>query len=121
MPVIIYEDIDDALEGIHRGRNPLALYLFSSDPGVQERVVRQSRSGGVCINDLLFQASIHRLPFGGIGGSGFGAYHGRAGFNTFSFQRSVLKRSLYPDPDQRYPPYRGWKFACLRRIVTFFH
>ncbi len=121
LPVIIYEDIDDALEGIHRGRNPLALYLFSSDPGVQERVVRQSRSGGVCINDLLFQASIHRLPFGGIGGSGFGAYHGRAGFNTFSFQRSVLKRSLYPDPDQRYPPYRGWKFACLRRIVTFFH
>ena len=121
LPVISYRDLGEALKIIGTGRNPLALYLFSSDPKVQERVVHQSRSGGVCINDLLFQASIHRLPFGGIGSSGFGAYHGRAGFDTFSFQRSVLKRSLYPDPDLRYPPYGTRKFGFLKRLVTFFH
>ncbi len=121
LPVISYRDLGEALEGIGRGSKPLAIYLFSSDLTVQERVVRQSRSGGVCINDLLFQASVHRLPFGGIGSSGFGAYHGRAGFDTFSFQRSVLKRSLYPDPDLRYPPYGSRKFYFLKRLVTFFH
>ncbi len=121
LPVISYRNIDEALESIGKGMNPLALYLFSSDPKVQERVVRQSRSGGVCINDLLFQASIHRLPFGGIGSSGFGAYHGRAGFDTFSFKRSILKRSLYPDPALRYPPYGGRTFGILKRLVTIFH
>ena len=120
LPVLAYKDIADALEGIQRGMKPLALYLFSSDQKVQERVVRQSRSGGVCINDLLFHASIHRLPFGGIGSSGFGAYHGKAGFDTFSFRRSVLKRSLYPDPDLRYPPYTTRKFRFLKYLVTFF-
>jgi len=121
LPVIAYANIGEALEAIRKGKNPLALYLFSSDSKIQEIVVRQSQSGGVCINDLLFQASIHRLPFGGIGGSGFGAYHGKAGFDTFSFQRSILKRSFYPDPDLRYPPYGIRKFGYLKRLVTFFH
>ena len=120
LPVIAYHDIGEALEGIQRGPKPLALYLFSSDREVQERVVRQSCSGGVCINDLLFQASLPGLPFGGIGSSGFGAYHGKAGFDTFSFKRSVLKRSLYPDPDLRYPPYTGKKFGFLKYLVTLF-
>ena len=120
LPVIAYGDLGEALEGIQRGPKPLALYLFSADPKVQERVVRQSCSGGVCINDLLFQASLPGLPFGGIGSSGFGAYHGQAGFDTFSFKRSVLKRSLYPDPDLRYPPYTGKKFGFLKYLVTLF-
>ena len=120
LPVIAYHDIDEALEGIQRGPKPLALYLFSSDREVQEKVVRQSCSGGVCINDLLFQASLPGLPFGGVGSSGFGAYHGKAGFDTFSFKRSVLKRSLYPDPDLRYPPYTGKKFGFLKYLVTLF-
>ena len=120
LPVLTYHDIGEALEGIRRGPKPLALYLFSSERKVQERVVRQSCSGGVCINDLLFQASLPGLPFGGIGSSGFGAYHGQAGFDTFSFKRSVLKRSLYPDPDLRYPPYTGKKFGFLKHLVTLF-
>ncbi len=120
LPVIAYHDIGEALKGIQRGPKPLALYLFSSERKIQERVVRQSCSGGVCINDLLFQASVPGLPFGGIGSSGFGAYHGLAGFDTFSFKRSVLKRSLYPDPDLRYPPYTGKKFGFLKYLVTLF-
>jgi aldehyde dehydrogenase (NAD+) len=121
LPVIAYSDLGEALEGIRKGKEPLALYLFSSDPKVQERVVRQTRSGGVCINDLLFHASIHTLPFGGIGSSGFGAYHGRTGFETFSFQRSMLQRSFYPDPGLRYPPYGRLKFRFLKTLVTLFH
>ena len=121
LPVMTYRDIGEALNGIRKGPEPLALYLFSSDLKVQERVVRQTRSGGVCINDLLFQASIHGLPFGGLGSSGFGAYHGKAGFETFSFQRSILRRSLHPDPNLRYPPYGGLKFRFLKTLVTWFH
>lgn len=121
LPVIAYRELGEALEAIRRVASPLALYLFSDDPAVQKRVVRHSRSGGVCINDLLFQAAVHRLPFGGVGGSGFGAYHGRAGFETFSFQRSVMHRSLSPDPDLRYPPYGPMKFGFLKRLVTLFH
>ncbi|NTV05307.1 MAG: aldehyde dehydrogenase family protein [Chlorobiaceae bacterium] len=120
LPVIAYSKLDQALDIIRAGKEPLALYLFSSDPKVQQRVVRHSRSGGVCINDFLFQAAIHGLPFGGLGLSGFGRYHGKAGFETFSFQRSVLHRSFLPDPDLRYPPYNSVKFGLLKRLVTLF-
>jgi aldehyde dehydrogenase (NAD+)/aldehyde dehydrogenase (NAD(P)+) len=120
LPVIAYADLSEALAIIHNGHEPLALYLFSSDRDVQQRVVRHSRSGGVCINDLLFQAALHNLPFGGLGHSGFGAYHGKAGFDTFSLQRTLMHRSLYPDPDLRYPPYSSTKFGLLKRLVTFF-
>ena len=121
LPVISYTHLGEALDIIQKNSKPLALYLFSSDPMVHERVVHQSQSGGVCINDLLFHASCSRLPFGGTGNSGFGAYHGQAGFDTFSYQRSVLQRSLFPDPDLRYPPYSNRKFWFLKRLVTFFH
>jgi aldehyde dehydrogenase (NAD+)/aldehyde dehydrogenase (NAD(P)+) len=116
LPVIAFKELEEVLDIIRRAKEPLAIYLFSSDRHVQERVVRLSRSGGVCINDLLFHAALHALPFGGIGSSGFGAYHGRAGFETFSFKRSVLKRALYPDPSLRYPPYSSRKFSFLRRL-----
>ncbi len=120
LPVIAYSDLSEALDLIRSLDEPLVIYLFSSDRDIQQRVVRHSRSGGVCINDLFFQAALHTLPFGGLGNSGFGASHGRAGFETFSFQRSLLRRSLYPDPALRYPPYRWWKFRLLKPFVTFF-
>ncbi len=117
LPVIAYKALEEALDIIQSVKEPLAIYLFSSDSDVQERVVRHSRSGGVCINDLLFHAALYTLPFGGIGSSGFGAYHGKAGFETFSFKQSVLKRALYPDPALRYPPYSSRKISFLRRLV----
>ena len=119
LPVLAYRTLDDAL-AIVRKREPLAIYLFSSKRSVQERVVHESRSGSVCINDLLFQAAIHGLPFGGLGSSGFGAYHGKAGFETFSFQRSVLHRSLHPDIALRYPPYNSKALAIFKRIGRLF-
>ncbi len=114
LPVITYAVLTDALELINKGKTPLAVYLFSSNHAVQQMVLRNTRSGGLCINDLLLHAAIPGLPFGGVGASGFGRYHGRAGFETFSVQRSMLRRASFPDPDSRYPPYHGRKFRLLR-------
>ncbi len=120
LPVIAYKELEEVFDIIRSAKEPLAIYLFSSDRDVQERVVHLSRSGGVCINDLLFHAALYTLPFGGIGSSGFGAYHGKAGFETFSFKRSVMKRALYPDPALRYPPYSIRKFGILKHLFSLF-
>jgi len=120
LPVMTYRTLDEALAVIREGGEPLAVYLFSPDRVVRGKVLHGTCSGSFCCNDLLFQSAIHGLPFGGRGMSGFGAYHGKAGFETFSTTRSVLYRSVFPDPDLRYPPYGGWKFRVLRAIVRFF-
>ncbi|TLU87755.1 MAG: aldehyde dehydrogenase family protein [Chlorobium sp.] len=120
LPVLVYQNLGEALGIIRDGQEPLAIYLFSSNRDVQKLVVTHSRSGGVCINDLLFQAAVHDLPFGGLGSSGFGRYHGKAGFETFSSPRSILQRAIYPDPALRYPPYTSRKLSFLKRLITFF-
>ncbi|MBM3163651.1 MAG: aldehyde dehydrogenase family protein [Chlorobi bacterium] len=120
LPVMTYGDIDDALAFIRERDDPLAVYLFSPDPSVRDKVRCGTRSGSFCSNDLLFQSAIHQLPFGGTGMSGFGRYHGKAGFETFSVMRSVLYKSVFPDPNLRYPPYVGNRFRLLRAIVRFF-
>ncbi len=119
LPVLVYQNLGEALGIIRDGQEPLAIYLFSSNRDVHKLVVSHSRSGGVCINDLLFQAAVHDLPFGGLGRSGFGRYHGKAGFETFSSPRSVLQRAIYPDPSLRYPPYTSRKLSFLKRLFTF--
>ncbi|NTW56814.1 MAG: aldehyde dehydrogenase family protein [Chlorobiaceae bacterium] len=120
LPVLTYGTIDDALSIVSRNPDPLAVYLFTPDNVVIEKVKGSVRSGGFCINDLLFQSAIHGLPFGGTGQSGFGRYHGRAGFDAFSYRRSVFHHSIFPDPSLRYPPYGPAKFAFLRKIVEMF-
>ncbi len=120
LPVLTYRELEEALSFISGRDDPLAVYLFSSKRATVKKVLRRTRSGSFCCNDLLFQSAIHTLPFGGTGKSGFGAYHGKAGFETFSVLRSVLFRSVYPDPALRYPPYGRKKFGFLKRLVTLF-
>ncbi|TLU88325.1 MAG: aldehyde dehydrogenase family protein [Chlorobium sp.] len=120
LPVLVYDDLDEAIAVIRKNPDPLAVYLFTASASTREKVLAATRSGGFCSNDLLFQSAIHGLPFGGVGMSGFGRYHGKAGYEAFSYERSVLYRSLLPDPGLRYPPYGRKKFSLLRRIVTFF-
>ena len=86
---------------------PLALYLFSNDKTAQRRTLQTTSSGSVCFNDVVMQAGAAALPFGGVGESGLGSYHGKAGFLTFSHQRSVLERPFWRDLPFRYPPYKG--------------
>ena len=120
LPVFPFRSLAQALESVRSGPDPLAVYLFSRDPRELRMLRAQTRSGGICCNDLLFQASISGLPFGGRGASGMGVYHGRAGFETFTAPRSVLSRTGFPDPDLRYPPYSAGKFSLLRKIVKMF-
>lgn len=116
LPVITYEKIEEALSFINARPKPLALYLFSNDPELKDKVLNETSSGGVCINDTVFQIASTELPFGGVGPSGMGSYHGKASFTTFSHQKSVLKRFPFLDPFFRYAPFKPYLRRILRMI-----
>lgn len=92
LPIVPYDNLEDALAYVNGGPSPLALYYFGYDRGEQRRVREQTRSGGMCINDTLVHVAQDDLPFGGVGHSGMGAYHGREGFVTFSSSRGVMSK-----------------------------
>jgi len=119
LPVLEFAALDEVLASLRDRPTPLALYLFTRDRAIQNRVLAETRSGGVCINDTVSHIIGHHLPFGGLGESGMGAYHGRASFDCFSHRRSVLRRSLVFDPKLRYPPPR-FKLAALKRFYRLF-
>lgn len=120
LPVIPVQDLNEALSFVHNLPAPLSLYLFSSDRSEQRRVRQCTRSGGICINDVILHLANPRLPFGGVGGSGMGRYHGKAGFDAFSYRRSELVRSTRWDTRSRYPPYSDAVRKWLPRLTRFF-
>jgi aldehyde dehydrogenase (NAD+) len=105
LPILPVKDVGEAIEFVNAGPKPLALYLFSSDRRVRRAVLARTSSGGAVVNDCAVHFGIDGLPFGGVGASGLGAYHGRFGFDTFSHLKAVLERTTWLDPDLRYPPY----------------
>ncbi|MBQ7232345.1 MAG: aldehyde dehydrogenase [Bacillales bacterium] len=116
LPVLSYVDITQALEVVQKQEKPLALYIFSSNQKKIEQIMQWIPSGGVCVNDTISHLLNPKLPFGGIGLSGMGMYHGKYSFDTFSHQRSVLYRSNRIQVDEAYPPYTKKKFAWIRKI-----
>ena len=122
LPVIAVDSIDDAIcfvyEGSARGDKPLALYTFSENDDENDRVLANATSGGACVNGTLLHISNPNLPFGGVGESGMGAYHGKFGFDTFSHRRAVHTRTTKLDPSLMYPPYTAKKEKLLRRGMT---
>ncbi|MEQ8468900.1 aldehyde dehydrogenase [Coleofasciculus sp. E1-EBD-02] len=116
LPVLEYQDLNDAIAQINARPKPLALYLFSKDKQKQQQVLQQTSSGGVCLNDTVMQVGVTTLPFGGVGDSGMGNYHGKASFDTFSHFKSVLKKGFWFDLNWRYPPYNG-KLSLFKRII----
>jgi aldehyde dehydrogenase (NAD+) len=116
LPVLEVAGLDDALQRLRSGASPLALYLFSRSGPARRQLLARSSSGGVGINDVVLQAGLPGLPFGGVGESGMGRAHGEAGFLTFSHQRSVLIRPFQLDLSLRYPPYSG-KLRWLERLL----
>jgi len=112
LPVLSYDDLDETLVDLASRPKPLAFYLFTEDRAVQDRFLARTASGGVGINDVVNQIVPKELPFGGVGESGMGRYHGRAGFDCFTYYRSVLRRSTRFDPGFVYPPSR----ATLRTL-----
>jgi aldehyde dehydrogenase (NAD+) len=117
LPVLTVAGLDAALAFVNARPRPLALYLFSRDRKSQWRAIRETSSGGVCINDVVSHLIVPELPFGGVGASGLGAYHGRHSFETFSHRKSVLLRGTWPDLRLRYPPYDDVKLKWLRRLL----
>lgn len=116
LPVLTYEDIDEILDLIKDKPRPLAFYLFTEDKQLQKKVVHEVPFGGGCINDTIAQVTSQRLPFGGTGHSGIGAYHGKTSFETFSHKKSTMKKSTLFDIDLIYPPYKG-KLKLLKMIM----
>ncbi|TAE55123.1 MAG: aldehyde dehydrogenase family protein [Nostocales cyanobacterium] len=116
LPIIEYTDIQEAINLINSKPKPLALYIFSDDKNLQQRILQTTSSGGVCINDTIMQVGISSLPFGGVGDSGIGSYHGKASFDTFSHYKSVLKNTFLFDINWRYAPYKG-KLSLLKKII----
>ncbi|MBL1178676.1 aldehyde dehydrogenase [Pantanalinema sp. GBBB05] len=118
LPVLTYDDLNTAIAQINSRPKPLALYLFSTNEQTQKHVLQSTSSGGVCLNDTVMQVGVLGLPFGGVGESGMGSYHGKASFDVFSHPKSVLKRSLWFDLGWRYAPYKPERLKQIKRIVT---
>jgi len=116
LPLLPFEDPDELLAGLWSKPKPLTVYLFPRNRGVRERVIRELPSGGLCVNDTVSHLANSDLPFGGVGESGFGVYHGRAGFDAFSHAKSVFIRSTVIRDGFRFPPYRD----SLNKIRFFY-
>ncbi len=117
LPVIAVGDVDEAIRIVNDGDKPLALYVFSSSDAIVDRVLSRTTAGGVLVNHTVLHVGVTELPFGGVGASGMGAYHAKAGFDTFSHRKSVLRKPTKPDPSILYPPYKGWKYKLVRRFM----
>ena len=116
LPVLAVDGVEAAIEYVNQRPKPLALYLFSKDAKAEEQVLARTSSGGVCNNATLFHIGNPQLPFGGVGPSGMGAYHGRATFEVFSHRKSVLTRGTRFDLKVIYPPYSRLKTALIKRL-----
>lgn len=117
LPVVAVDDVDEAIAHVNANDKPLALYVFSRSRSTTQRVLSSTSSGGACVNHVVYQVAAPQLPFGGVGPSGMGAYHGRAGFETFSHRRSVLARPARFDPPVAYPPFTTVKEKLIRRFL----
>jgi aldehyde dehydrogenase (NAD+) len=117
LPVLTIGDVDEAIRFVNDREKPLALYVFSSDDDTLEHVVANTSAGGVTLNHAVLHLAIPDLPFGGVGESGMGSYHGKSGFDTFSHHKAVLAKATRPDPALMYPPYTATKQKILRRFL----
>ncbi len=116
LPVITYDRLDDVIHAINAGERPLALYWFGNDDKLRDSVLRRTVSGGVTVNDTLMHVAHDNLPFGGVGPSGWGAYHGKHGFLRFSHQKSVFLQAKWSPASWLYPPY-GAKFQRIMSLI----
>ncbi len=117
LPVLVYSEIQEGLNNIRALSKPLSLYLFSDDKKIQEKIISEISFGGGAINNTIFHVVSHFMPFGGVGASGMGTYHGRASFETFSHSKSVLKSSSKLDPLSAAYPHRKYFLEIIKKFV----
>lgn len=117
LPVIPFSTVGGAIRFVKRREKPLALYLFTKDKAVEQRVLGQVSFGGGCVNDTIMHLTTPHLAFGGVGMSGMGAYHGKSSFDTFTHYKSIVRKSKRFDAPLRYHPYTWWKKECIRQFL----
>lgn len=117
LPVLTYSSLDEAIRTVESHPHPLALYFFSEDKKAQKKVLDLCHFGGGCINDTIIHLATSAMPFGGVGESGMGGYHGVEGFKTFSHTRSIVDKKTWMDLPIRYQGYVGWKEKLLRMFL----
>lgn len=118
LPIITVNKVEDAIHFINAREKPLAAYLFTSNKKLEEEFVMNISAGGLLINDTTLHLAVSSLPFGGVGESGMGSYHGRFSFDSFSHKKAVLRRSFAGDAPARYPPYTPGKARFLKALLN---
>ncbi|HNC65131.1 MAG TPA: aldehyde dehydrogenase family protein, partial [Chitinophagales bacterium] len=119
MPIIGYDSLDEAIKIVKSGGKPLALYVYSEDKAYQQYVLNETSSGNGSINECLMHVGQFNLPFGGVGDSGIGQYHGKLSFDIFSHRKGVLKKSTLTDLALRFPPYNSNKVNMLNKLMDW--
>ena len=117
LPVLAVKNMDEALDFVNGRDKPLAFYIFSENRAAIEKILNKSTSGGVCVNETMNHLTVHGLPFGGVGKSGMGKYHGEWGFREFSNARALLDHETGFDPSLRYPPYTGDNLPRMKKLL----
>jgi aldehyde dehydrogenase (NAD+) len=117
LPVMTYENIDAAISLIKSRPKPLALYLFTESRSLPKKILNELSFGGGIVNDVMMHFVNDELPFGGVGNSGMGSYHGEAGFNCFSHFKGVIRKPTWFELPLKYYPFKKWKFAMLKRVM----
>ena len=117
LPVRTVKSVDEALEFVNQREKPLALYVFTQDSATEKKVIEGTSSGGACVNATIWHLANPNLPFGGVGPSGIGSYHGRDSFETFSHRKSVVTKPTWIDPKVVYPPYTEGKTKLVKRML----
>ncbi len=118
LPVVGYDRLEDALTFIRCRPKPLVMYAFTGNRSLQKRLTREMHSGSIVINDVVINQIVPGLPFGGVGNSGMGAFHGRYTFDAFSHAKAVLRRPFWADLDLRYPPFTALKDRVMQWLIS---
>ncbi|MBX3709186.1 MAG: aldehyde dehydrogenase [Gammaproteobacteria bacterium] len=118
LPILTYENMDEVIQTINTHPKPLSLYLFTKNKNTEHSILNRVTFGGGCINDCLLHIVNYHLPFGGVGASGIGAYHGKYSFETFSHRKSIYKKRFLLDFSIQYPPYTETKLTWFKRLMS---
>ncbi|KAF8012579.1 hypothetical protein BT93_I0674 [Corymbia citriodora subsp. variegata] len=119
LPIITLDNIQESIEFINSRPKPLVIYAFTKDESFKRQIVSETSSGSVTFNDTMVQFLCDDLPFGGVGQSGFGRYHGKYSFDTFSHEKAVMTRGFFPELEPRYPPWNHFKLQFIRLAYDF--
>ena len=117
MDHITFESIEEVIQTVNQKPHPLALYLFTNDKHIADKVTSRCGFGGGCINDTIIHLATTHMPFGGVGNSGMGSYHGKKSFDTFTHARSIVKKSTWLDLPMRYHPYSEKKLGLVKNFM----